>query len=236
VFLQGCPLRCAWCSTPESQFARPGVGRDPAALYGESMTVAEVVAEITRDEVFYYHSGGGATISGGEPLAQGEFTAAILKAVKAHGIATAVETTLFAAPKYVFAALEWTDHLLVDIKHTDSAAHARWTGVPVEPIIRNLRAVGASGFPGRITVRLPYIPGINSERANLVATGRIAAGLPGPAELELVPYHRLGVGTYEALDWDYALPDLRPPARADLMAAVAYLADSIPGLTVALAR
>jgi pyruvate formate lyase activating enzyme len=200
------------------------------------MTVEAVLREILKDEVFYFHSGGGVTISGGEPLAQPEFTAAILQAAKAHGVHTAIETTLFASPANVFAALAWTDHLLVDVKHTDSATHRRWTGVPAEPIWRNLRAIGASDFAGEITVRVPCVPGITDGWSNLLATARLCQEIPQVTGLELLSYHRLGLAAYRSLGGVCELADVEPPAPATVADTAKRLANAVPGLRVSLAQ
>jgi pyruvate formate lyase activating enzyme len=235
VFLKGCPLACQWCSTPESQSPLPQTGLDQQ-VYGRVMTAHEVVDEVLKDEVFYFHSGGGVTVSGGEPLAQSAFTAAVLRGTKEHGIHTAIETTLFGSRPNVARVLAWTDHLLVDIKHVEDAEHRRWTGVANSAILENLRAVAASDFAGTITARVPLLPGVNDDDLNLFRTALICKEIPQLDQLELLPYHRLGRAAYRNLGLDYALDALEPPSAAHLADRLEYLNNAVPEVKTVLAR
>lgn len=220
VFLKGCNLRCRWCATPESQNMEIEEGFDAARqssiTYGRRMSVDEVLAEVLKDEVFYFHSDGGLTVSGGEPLLQAAFVAELLRGCRRHGIGTALETC-FAVPwTRIEPVLPHLDTLFVDVKHSDSAAHRQLTGLGNEEIIANIRAADALPLSFGIIVRVPLIPGLNDGEDNLRRTAELAASLTKIKGLQLLPYHRLGSGTYTKLGRDYELAGLQPPSAADV--------------------
>ncbi len=278
VFLKGCPLSCAWCSTPESQLELPEVGykfgkcslcgvcvsaceigalsigdtiiRDrnfcinclkcadvctqkAMITYGYTMTVSTLVKELTKDEVFFFHSGGGVTISGGEPLTQADFTAEVLKACKKRGINTAVETSLSVPFDQMAGVLNVTDYLYVDIKHMDREKHRQYTGLPNELILKNLINVDRD-FKGTIVVRLPLIPGINDDEYNLCQTARFCRDMGKRPVLELLPYHRLGIGTYEVLGVEYGLKEVKSYDRVKAAELVKIIEAKVPGQVVRL--
>lgn len=181
--------------------------------YGVPMTVEETVAEISRDEVFYFHSGGGVTISGGEPLYQPRFTAEVLKECKRLGIHTAIETCLFAPWNHVEAVLPWLDVLYADIKLMDEGLHKRWTGAGNGLILENLRRIDASPYDVEIIARIPLIPGVTDTDGNLSDTVEILSRIKRLKDIELLPYHRLGIETYRNLGREYSLKDLVPPSE-----------------------
>ena len=209
VFLKGCPLRCMWCSTPESQRAVIEHG------YGSVMTVAEVIKEISKDEIFYFHSGGGVTISGGEPLLQADFTAELLKESKRRGINTAIETSMFGDFGSIKKLLPYLDTLYADIKHIDSNAHKHFTGAGNETILENIKAA-AECFGGNIVIRIPLIPTVNMTAENAAGIAEFCRGLSKVHMIELLPYHRLGVETYRKLDLEYGFFDVEVPSAGDV--------------------
>ena len=201
VFLKGCPLRCAWCQNPESQSGRPERLREAGGggrVVGRRMTAREVFAEVAKDAVFYQRSGGGVTLSGGEPLAQPRFAEAILALAREAGFHTAVDTSGHGAWPRVRPVFERTDLVLYDLKHLDAARHRAATGVGNHQVLDNLRRVRDLGI--EVWVRVPVIPGWNDGDENLAAVvdlvGReLGAGTP----VFLLPYHPFGEGKYEAL-------------------------------------
>lgn len=209
VFLMGCPLRCLWCSTPESW--QPG--------YGKVMDTAEVMKEIAKDEIFYFHSGGGVTLSGGEPLCQPSFAARLLEECKKQGLHTAIETGMSADYECIEALLPWLDLIYADLKHINPDMHKKYTGMTNEGILRNIKSVAGSGFGGKLRIRIPMIPGINTAEENIKKTAEFCGTLAGLDYAELLPYHRLGVETYRRLGIVYPLPDVAPPTAEDLDAA-----------------
>ncbi|VRU81529.1 pyruvate formate-lyase 3 [Streptococcus pneumoniae] len=115
VFLKGCPLRCPWCSNPESQRMKPekmkDAQREKFTLVGEEKTVEEIITEVLKDKEFYEESGGGLTLSGGEIFAQFEFAKAILKSAKEHHIHTAIETTAFVDHEKFIDLIQYVDFI-----------------------------------------------------------------------------------------------------------------------------
>jgi len=179
---------------------------DAAALarVGGEMTVDAVMARILADREFYANSGGGATFSGGEPLAQAEFLGELLGRCREAGVSTAVETCGH-APEAVVRALEpQVDLFLYDVKAVDPERHRVLTGCGNERVLANLRAL-ATKCPGKVTVRVPLVPGLTDDAANLDAIGRLLADL-GLLRVELEPYHALGVDKYAAFGRAYACP------------------------------
>ncbi|NLG01357.1 MAG: radical SAM protein [Lentisphaerae bacterium] len=210
VFLKGCPLRCMWCHSPESWNFE--VERYPdGEVIGQEMSSDGVLAEVLKDKDFYDASGGGLTVSGGEPLARPAFLAELLRKAKAAGLHTAVETS-GAAPEEAFAPLlTLVDLWLWDVKGLDAEKHFKHTKRQLAPILANLRHVNdaLAAEPARkrsIVLRCPMIPGINDGAKEIEAIGRLADSLSAVTEVHVAPYipygidkaHRLGLKVYEA--------------------------------------
>jgi pyruvate formate lyase activating enzyme len=183
--------------------------RGDIQIAGRQVTVEEVMEEIARDVVFYEQSGGGATFSGGEPLAQPEFLDDLLVACTEAGIHTVVDTSGYAATKNFDRILPNVDLFLYDLKVVDDERHKRFTGVSTELIHTNLSHLVSEG--ANIIVRIPLLPGINDDEENLRAVGSLVASLDGEIPVELLPYHRAGQEKYARLGRDYRLPNLEPP-------------------------
>lgn len=191
--------------------------------YGMSLTVSEVMEEISKDEIFFFHSGGGVTLSGGEPLCQAEFSAEVLKECKRLGIHTAMESCFSIENENIRKVLPYLDTLLVDIKHIDGRRHEEWIGKNNALILENIRKTDQSRYPVEIIVRIPLIPGYNDSDENLLDTLHFCQDLNKLKEIELLPYHRLGKDTYRLLGKDYLCMDIVSPSsemlreRADFM-------------------
>ncbi len=270
VFLKGCPLRCWWCSNPESIHSKPEIitkfdvcrncGRcvevckhgaisltedsspfnkiksksqrtlnrkacnaclscvdvcpsGALSSAGKDYSANEVLKIIKDDLPFYKNSGGGITISGGEPLYQPDFTLALLKSARKIGIHTALDTSGYADPKAVESILPYVNLFLYDIKHLDSSLHRKYTGVDNTLILNNLYRIN-----GRVEIylRVPLIPGINDGESHLEEIIALAGKLE-IAKVYFMPYHRYGVGKYAGLGRKYLLPDAEniPPEKIE---------------------
>jgi pyruvate formate lyase activating enzyme len=285
VFLKGCPLRCPWCHSPESQqfhaqlswisvrcigiekcgkcldacpkgalspsrlirhaateedIQHVQIDRErcdncgacaavcaPKALYicGTDYTVEELVERVCKDVPFYEHSGGGVTISGGEPLSQPEFLIRLLMRLKERGIQTAVDTSGYAPRATIERVLPHADLFLYDIKHMDSGQHRMATGVPNELILENAlaiaRSAGAAGVPGaaggKIQIRIPIIPDFNDSLENMRSTGMFCKSLGDALTvIQLLPYHNLGVMKYQRIDGRKAVLEAAPPSDGNI--------------------
>jgi pyruvate formate lyase activating enzyme len=184
-------------------------------LVGRSTTAADVLAEVERDRVFYEHSGGGMTVSGGEPLAQPEFTLALLEGARARGLHSAVETAGLAEPELIERVLGKTDLILFDIKQMDSESHKSIVGEDDAVVLGNARLAARLGVP--MIVRVPVIPGFNDQPHQIGAIAEFACSL-GVTDLHLLPYHAYGVPKYASLGRRYEMPETVPPTQAHLEA------------------
>lgn len=178
-------------------------------LIGWKATVGEVVDVAMRDLPFYKTSDGGVTLSGGEPLAQLEFTVALLDACKTGALHTAIETCAMTPWERMEAVLPVTDLFLFDLKAIDPEKHTRLCGVDNTPILENARRLSAAG--AQIMFRTPMIPGYNDSPEDMRMLGEFVLSLPSKHTLELMPYHRIGSGKYESLGMNYSLADVEPP-------------------------
>lgn len=185
--------------------------QDALRGYGQKMTVGQALLEICKDEIFFFHSGGGVTLSGGECLLQPDFAAGILRGCKLQNINTAVETSLYAPWQHVEKILAYADTLFVDIKHFDSAEHKRYVGVGNELILQNLARLDSTKFDFKLQLRIPLIPGVNDSDETLSGILSLAAILKKVDTIEILPYHRLGVGTYSQLGRTYHLKEIPSP-------------------------
>jgi pyruvate formate lyase activating enzyme len=181
-------------------------------IVGKEMTVKEVVEEIKKDALFYSNSGGGVTLSGGDPIMQPEFSATILKICKEEGIHTCIETSAYGNWKDLAKILRYTDFLYVDIKHMNPSKHMEITGKSNDKILENISKVSKE-YPNIPTiVRIPIIPGYTDDIENIKATALFVREL-GDFKIELLPYHKLGIYRYDALSRPYILRDLNPPSH-----------------------
>ena len=160
-------------------------------IVGNRMTVAEVMAEVERDVIFYDESGGGVTFSGGEPLMQPDFLAALLAQCRARGIHTAVDTTCYAELDVLARVSQDVDLFLCDIKHMDSDMHERYTGVGNREILDNIRLLAEAGRD--MVIRMPVIGGFNDDRGNAEAAARFVRSLNHVRRIDLLPYHAGGL-------------------------------------------
>ena len=256
AFLKGCPLRCPWCHSPESQsfqkqlswMSMRCLGLDACRnrcmnacpkgaieegplktdvqtgaqlrtvhvrrelcddcgacadkCYAEALTLCgtdysseELVARLLQDKNFFDTSGGGVTISGGEPLCQIDFVVEVLQGLKAAGIHTALDTTGFASWEVLERTTPYVDLYLYDLKHMDSAKHKAVTGVPNEPIKENAKKLAERGM--KLQIRIPVIPRFNEDEENIRATAEFCSALGGAVQVvQLLPYHNMGVMKY----------------------------------------
>jgi pyruvate formate lyase activating enzyme len=202
VFFKGCPLDCWWCHNPESRSPaieklavtdrRTGNGRDPVArqeVVGRVVTVAEVMAEVEKDRIFYDQSGGGVTLSGGEPMMQPGFAAALLGACRDAGITTILDTSGYAPANEFERISGLADHILFDLKLMDDREHREYTGVSNGPILDNLLQLAEHMRP--VTIRVPLIPGITDTEDNLDSMIEFLTSLDNVTRISLLPYNKL---------------------------------------------
>lgn len=271
VFFKGCPLRCRWCSTPESQkkeqelfyksqkctlcgrcvkvCPKKALSKDEKngkirineekcdhcllcvkacpskarGYYGDVMTVEQVMKTILKDEIFYFHSGGGVTLSGGDVLCQAEFAEELLKACKEAEIHTMAELDMFGDYGRISRLLPYLDELFADIKLMDGSLHKKWTGADNRTILQNIKKAAENCGPGTIHIRVPLVWGINDTKKNIEKTAEYCSELKSCRELEFLPYHRLGQAVYGCLQREYLLENLPPMSFEDAYEKVAFL-------------
>jgi pyruvate formate lyase activating enzyme len=183
-------------------------------MVGRQMTVPDLMREIQRDVVFYDQSGGGLTISGGEPLMQPQFLVALLRAAKEAEIHTALDTCGFAPWKTLEATRGYIDLFLYDLKPMDDRRHRKATGVSNRVILDNVQRLSELGHD--IILRVPLIPGLTDSEENLRRLAAFAGGLPHLVGVDLLPYHGTAADKYRRLGKEYAASGIEPPTEADL--------------------
>lgn len=232
VFLKGCVLRCRWCCNPESQEYRIQTMKvmGEEKVIGRDTTVAEMIAEVEKDRPYYYRSGGGMTLSGGECLCQPEFSRDLLRAAKERGINTAIESMACADFEKIRQLLPYLDLYLMDIKHTNPEKHKMFTGRSNELMMENARKVALSGQT-RLIIRVPVIPSFNDTVEEIRGIAAFTDTLPGVEELHLLPYHRLGQDKYEGLGREYLMEGILPP-EPEKMKTLKMAAESSSSLRV----
>jgi len=179
-------------------------------IAGKGVKVSDVMEEVEKDVIFYDESGGGATFSGGEPFMQPIFLQNLLEACKEGGIHTAVETCGFVSAETLMASHPYVDLYLYDLKVIDNETHRRFTGVSNEIILENLRQL--SHFHDQVIVRFPVIPGVNDDDANVLRLGNFVSSLGSVKEIDVLPYHELGVEKYKRLGMMNRMPKVELPS------------------------
>jgi glycyl-radical enzyme activating protein len=180
---------------------------------GRDMAVEEVIREVLKDSVFYSESGGGVTVSGGEPLSQWRFTLELLADLKSQGLHTAVETSGFGSREALESLLPVVDLFLFDIKAVNPEKHLNLTGMPNDPILDNLEFLMDRN--ARVELRCPLIPGWNDEDGDLAAIAALGRKYPGLDGIVLLPYHNTGNDKYTRYAKTNPLPGRTPADPAD---------------------
>ena len=214
VFFQGCPLRCAYCHNPDTwEFSG-----------GQMVTVEQVLQKVRRCAP-YIANGGGVTLTGGEPLAQPAFAAALLAALRAEGFHTALDTSCAAPLTAARAALEHTSLLLADLKFSTEEDYRRYTGGSLAHTMEVLALAGKMGVP--VWLRHVVVPGLTDGPDHAARFAALARTLPTLQKVELLPFHKLCLHKYENLGLPFPLaeiPAAGPEHLAALQAALGELA------------
>ena len=188
--------KCAGCKDMPCAEACPAQG---IIVYGKPYTVAEALKVAQEDAMFYARSGGGMTISGGEPLLQSEFALNLLRLARERRVKTCIETCGLVPTDVVREAARYLNHVLFDIKHMDPEVHKKHTGMPNDLILKNFQTL-VTEFPGLpVTARTPVIPGFNDHGPDIKAICDFLKPF-GHVKYEMLPYHRLGTQKYTFLD------------------------------------
>ena len=214
VFLKGCVLRCRWCCNPESQEydIQTMMVQGKPKVIGRDVTVAEVMKTVEKDRQYYWRTGGGLALSGGESLCQPEFATALLQAAQESGISTAMESMGCAKWETIEKLLPYLDQYLLDIKHMNPRKHKEFTGRSNELMIENAMKIAKSGMT-ELSIRVPVIPGFNDTEEEIRQIAAYTATLPNVKRMHLLPYHRLGQDKYTGLNREYLMGDVKPPTN-----------------------
>ncbi len=177
---------------------------------GKYMTTTELMKEIKKDEIFYEESGGGVTFSGGEPLVQIDFLQNMLKLCKEEEIHTTVDTSGYSKWENIEKIIDYTDLFLYDIKIMDDYRHNKYMGVSNKVILENLKRLSQAG--SNIYVRIPIIKGVNDDIENIQSTIEFLKDI-NILQVNLLPYHKMGMEKYDRLSMDYRLTGDEKPSE-----------------------
>ena len=212
VFVKGCPLRCAWCHNPEAIRRMPETVLDSRGMtktYGREYRVAEVMEILRKDLAFFSPSGGGLTISGGEPMASFHFTRELARAARSEGIHVVLDSTGFGTRAQWEEMLSLIDLFLLDYKLTNPRQHQDLTGAKRSTLLDNIRFLAGRG--ARIRLRCPIIPTVNDNDEHFSAICRLAGDIVNLDGIDLLPYHDTARYKYAQLGrpipQNFPLPD-----------------------------
>jgi pyruvate formate lyase activating enzyme len=208
IFMQGCPLRCLYCHNPDS-IATDG---------GRKVTADDLMEDILKYAAYMRFSGGGVTISGGEPLMQPRFVQEIFRRCKEHGIHTALDTSGYVLRlETIEPVLQYVDLVLLDVKSSDEELYTRITSRPLQPTLDFARYLSERGK--KMWVRFVLVPGLTDGEGNIEGVARFVAMLSSVERLEVLPFHKMGEYKWEALGYEYTLGDTRTPSPEEVAAA-----------------
>ncbi|MGN0481724.1 MAG: pyruvate formate-lyase-activating protein [Lachnospiraceae bacterium] len=220
VFLKGCPMRCRYCHNPDT-WEMAG---------GTEMTVSEVMEQYEQNKAFYKN--GGITVTGGEPLLQIDFVLELFKEAKKRGIHTCIDSSgiTYHQGESPYNAkldelMQYTDLVMLDIKHIDPVKHLALTGQPNDGILSFARYLSDKGIA--IWIRHVVVPGITDDKNDLFELGKFIGGLKTLKALDVLPYHTMGIVKYEKLGLDYPLAGVEPMSKEGALEAKSYILSGI---------
>ena len=193
--------------------------KEALSLFGKRVEASEILPELLEDKVFFDESGGGVTISGGEPLMQPQFVKELLMLLKENGVGTALDTSLYASREALDTVLPYVDIFLIDIKAFDENLHKELTGVSNATILENLRYIDSLGK--KYEIRIPFVPSENSGEIEKIA--KFINTLKNADRVKLLAYHDLSRTKYAAVGMDYVMGDARVPSKDEYEAAFEIL-------------
>jgi pyruvate formate lyase activating enzyme len=210
VFVQGCPLRCVYCHNPDT--------RDPCG--GQEVSVEELVTDICRYRP--YIKRGGVTVSGGEPLAQPEFTGELLRRIQEEGFHTALDTSGLCSLRLAIPVLEYANMVLLDIKSFDPEVFKAITHQPLRPTLEMCEYLHTIDKP--VWIRYVLVPGINDKPEHIEALADYLKPMTNVKRVEILPFHKMGESKWERLGLDYTLKDTPTPSQEQVQACFDLLA------------
>jgi len=209
LFLQGCPLRCKYCHNRDSWTMNTG----------REMSVDDVMKEVLKYREFFETSGGGITVSGGEPLLQMSFITRLFKACKKEGIHTNIDTSGFIPltgknKELLDELMAYTDMMMLDVKLMDPVGHKELVGVPNEGILEFGRYVASKGMP--LWIRRVLVPGVSDSEEDLRLTAGYIKSLGTVQRVDILPYHPMGEPKWAELGYEYPLKGQRTPTQEEI--------------------
>ena len=207
-------LRCGRCA---------GVCPAAITMTGRKMTVEEVLQEVEKDRAYFETSGGGLTVTGGEPMAQFSFLLELAQESQRRGISVCMETCGFAPTEHYEKIAPYVDCFLFDCKETDDVRHKQYTGVDRQLILENLKRLSDGG--SKIILRCPLIPGFNDREAHLKALGELASTHAGVIQVDVEPYHSLGRGKKESYGYPQETENIATPSETQVESWIRMIAE-----------
>ncbi len=225
IFLKGCPLSCWWCHNPESQSSEivildkklnfGGKEISDKEIVGKLINDEDLLAEIEKERIFFEDSGGGVTFTGGEPILHHEFLLRMINLCKDKKIHVTIDTSGYASEKIFINIAEKVDLFLFDLKIIDNTEHIKYCGVPVEPILRNLKYLDK--IKKETIIRFPVIPTITDKNQNIEDIINFLKRFININKIELLPYHRIAEGKYKKFNITYNMKGIQPPSEDKIL-------------------
>ena len=206
VFFSGCFLRCVFCHNVDMVEPLPGTCKE--------YSVAEVVEKVKRARPYFARSGGGVTLSGGEPFFQFDFIRELLSEFTNEGIHTTVDTCLYSPRQQIEQINEFVDLFLVGLKHIDNRKHKQLTGRSNDLVLDNIAYLDSLKKP--FWIRYVVIPGITNDKDDISRLTEFLAQFSSLQGVDLLPYHRLGVKKWQAVNKEYVLSHAKPPVAKEM--------------------
>ncbi|MBP0012668.1 MAG: pyruvate formate lyase-activating protein [Roseofilum sp. SBFL] len=201
IFTKGCPLRCLYCHNPDSRCIEDG----------EAISVDELMVEIEKYRSYFQFSGGGVTVTGGEPLMQPEFVKEIFQRCRQIGVHTALDTSGYINVEMAKSVLDYTDLVLLDIKSFDPQIYKKVTHVSIEPTLDFARYLNKIQKP--TWIRFVLVPGLTDAFNNVNGLAEFVALFENVEKVEILPFHKMGEYKWQQLGYDYQLKNTEPPSQ-----------------------